>query len=359
MTVRLGKSFPALRAAEAMLSADAAMELGSPSSNPTDRETSAGVTPELRSDGAVTRSVETAHCHRQKYLYGFTPIAEVLSHVRTRATRDEIDRLRELAAEWDAIRSDVEAVLAEESGLSETIEVRELPAEYLERATRLVSDPLLQRGLGRRHALALVEIDKLIAAQRRVNLDFVDRIAAQLPDEISLDFLIEFCLSPRPQGAPVQYLQSSRDTHVFSSSSTDLRFLGSFMRPLTGDDLEWAESGGIPVMAVVSFIGYGDAPINALWSGSRAILNNGYHRVYALRQRGVRHIPVILQFATDLALEFPSRVVDLPKDYLLSHPRPVLMKDFFEEKFTKVLRVKDRLGTVIFRSDVQQRDIPC
>jgi hypothetical protein len=81
--------------------------------------------------------------------------------------------------------------------------------------------------------------------------------------------------------------------------------------------------------------------------------------VHALRQRGLRHIPAVLQFATDHALEFPSRVVDLPKDYLLSHARPSLMKDFFDERFNLVLKVKNRLKSVTFRADVQQVEIPC
>jgi hypothetical protein len=49
----------------------------------------------------------------------------------------------------------------------------------------------------------------------------------------------------------------------------------------------------------------------------------------------------------------------LPREYLLAHPRPVLMKDFFEEKFNTVLKVKNKLKTVTFRPKVQQHDIPC
>ena len=269
----------------------------------------------------MSDAAAATHFHRQQYLYGFSPIGEVMEHVRTYGTPDEIDRLPELAAAWNAVRPDIDAVLAGEAGLSETIEVGELPPEQADVAASLVSSPLLQRGLSLGHSVALVEIDKLVAAQRRVNLDYVDRIVAGLPDEITLEFLVSLCLAPLRTGAPVQYLQSEPGTHIFSSPSTDLRFLGSFMKPLASDDLDWAESGGIPVMAIVSLVGYGDSPVNVLWSGSRAVLNNGFHRVYALRQRGVRHIPVILQYAKDVILEFRSHVVDLPREYLLSHPR--------------------------------------
>jgi hypothetical protein len=297
--------------------------------------------------------------YRQKYLYGFSPIGEVLEYVRVHGAEGEIDRLPEIMQAWQAARPDVDAVVASEAGLSETIKLEQLPPAQAEAAAALVNDTLLQRALSPRHGVALAEIDKLVAAQRRVNLDYVERLAAGLPEEITLDFLVGFCLSPRREAAPIQHLEVGRNAYAFSSPSADLRFLGSVLRPVSEHELDGVESGGRPVLAVVSFIGYGDSPVNVLWSGSRAVLNNGFHRVYALRQRGVSHLPVIVQYATDPLLEFPSHLIDLPRQYLLSHPRPALMKDFFVDSFNTVLKIKDSLKTVIFRPEMQQYDIPC
>lgn len=307
----------------------------------------------------MSQANSIAHHHRQKYLYGFSPIGEVMDYVRVYGTPDEIERLPELVAAWNAIRPDIDSVRAAEAGVSETIAITELPPDQAAAATQLVSSPFLKRGINLRHSVALVEIDNLIAAQRGVNLDYVDRIVERLPEEITLEFLVGFCLAPWHEGAPVRHFQSEPGAHVFSSPSADLRFLGSFVKPITDEDLDWVESGGIPAMAIVSVIGYGDSPVNALWSGSRAVLNNGFHRVYALRRRGVQHIPIILQFATDVVMDFPSRVIDLPREYLLTNPRPALMKDFFDERFNMVLKVKNRLKTVTFHPEVQQREIPC
>jgi hypothetical protein len=60
------------------------------------------------------------HFHRQQYLFGFAPIAEVVQHVRTQAARGEIERLPDIVAAWNAIRPDIDAVLSGEAGLSET-----------------------------------------------------------------------------------------------------------------------------------------------------------------------------------------------------------------------------------------------
>lgn len=269
-----------------------------------------------------------------------------------------MDRLPQITAAWNEIRPDIEALLTAEAGISETIRIADLPPEKAAEASSITDDKLLRRGFNLATAVVLVEIDKLIAAQRAVNLDQVDQIAAGFPEELTLDFLLDFCLSPKRPVAPIQHLELGQYAHAFSSPSPDLRYLGSFLKTLTPADLEYAEHGGIPVFAIVSFIGYGDSPVNVLWNGSRAVLNNGFHRVYALRQRGVRDIPVILQLATNVPLEFPPQVVDLPREYLLGHPRPVLMKDFFEERFNLVLRVKNRLRTVTIRSDVARYDVP-
>ena len=50
----------------------------------------------------------------------------------------------------------------------------------------------------------------------------------------------------------------------------------------------------------------------------------------------------MIQHVGNPQLEFPPQVAGLPKEYLLGVPRPVVMKDFFEEGFTITLRVRDR-----------------
>src|SRR5205807_9374659 len=121
---------------------------------------------------------------------------------------------------------------------------------------------------------------------------------------------------------------------------------------------EHAVSGGLPAAAVISFIGYGGAPINVLLSGGRIVLNNGFHRVYALRTMGVVEIPVVIQHVGNPQLEFPPQVAGLPKEYLLGVSRPVVMKDFFEDGFTISLKVRDRIKMVTVGIVLNQYDIP-
>jgi hypothetical protein len=112
------------------------------------------------------------------------------------------------------------------------------------------------------------------------------------------------------------------------------------------------------VAAVIAFVGYGGSPINVIAANGRLVLNNGFHRVYALRSLGVTHIPVVIQQATNVRLEFPPAVAGLPREYLLGTPRPVLMKDFFHDDFCISLRVRDRLKVVTVGINLGQHEIP-
>ena len=95
-----------------------------------------------------------------------------------------------------------------------------------------------------------------------------------------------------------------------------------------------------------------------LQAGQRVVLNNGFHRVYALRSLGVTHLPVVVQQIRNGHLEFPANVLGLPREYLLSDPRPVLIKDFFEPDFAITLKVRERIKTVTLGMNLGQHDVP-
>jgi hypothetical protein len=105
-------------------------------------------------------------------------------------------------------------------------------------------------------------------------------------------------------------------------------------------------------------VGYGTAPVNVLYAGGRLILNNGFHRVFALRSIGITKIPVVVQHIRNPQLEFPPQVVGLPKEYLLTHPRPVLVGDFFKDDLAITLKVRDRIKTVTVNVVAGQHDVP-
>jgi hypothetical protein len=223
----------------------------------------------------------------------------------------------------------------------------------------MLDSDLVRKAFQLQFDVGVVEIDKLVAAQRTVNLEYVDQLREEFKEDLSFDGLATICLSSDRKVTPIQHLELGQNIHAFSSPSSDLRFLGSFLIDnLAPELLTYAQGGGSPAAAVISFIGYGAYPINVLKTGPRIVLNNGFHRVYALRSLGVVKIPVLIQRADNWQLEFPGQVGGIPRDYLLGQARPVLMKDFFVDDLTATIRVKNRMKLVTIGSNVGQHDVP-
>lgn len=299
------------------------------------------------------------HSFRQRYLYAFATQAEIVHHVRTQCLDEERNRLDQILNDWQKLQPKVAQIMQNEIGQPESIQVKDIPNEYHAVIERIANDSLFQKTFSTLPiGFAIVETDKLVAAQRTVHLDYVDRLVSSYPKSPSLSDLLQICVSPKRKMDPIQHLEVAPNTHVFSSPNSDVRFLGAFVKQLTEDDLNYAVMGGVPAAAIIAFVGYGGAPINVLKAANRIVLNNGFHRTYALRSIGVREIPVVIQLVQNIQLEFPPQVSGLPREYLLNVARPVLLKDFFEPDFAITLKVRERVRTVTVGVALNQYDVP-
>jgi hypothetical protein len=129
---------------------------------------------------------------------------------------------------------------------------------------------------------------------------------------------------------------------TYSSLSLDLRFLGGFPKELTEGDISVAHTGGRPVAVIALLVGFGAAPINAFQVGARLVLANGFHRVFALRSEGIAKVPIVVRHVANPEIEFPDQFLGLSKSYLLESRRPVLIRDFFDERLTLDVHLKPR-----------------
>lgn len=164
------------------------------------------------------------HSFRQRYLYGFAPQAEVFHHVRTQALESEVARWPEILTSWTALQPTISALAERERGLAETIQLAPLPPDCQPTVNAICADPLFQKTFAH-HAISfqMVEVDKLIAAQRSVNLDYVERLQTSYPAQPTMAELMDICLSPTRVMEPIQHLEVAPNTHVFSSPNSDIR----------------------------------------------------------------------------------------------------------------------------------------
>jgi hypothetical protein len=292
----------------------------------------------------------------QLYLYAFTTQREVNQYIRTRISKSGNMPPEEILGAWRNIQVKVRSVVESEANLASSINFKTLDPNDHPRLKEILMSPGMSKNyFATSTRFALVDVDRLIAPQRHVNLEHVKKIQSRVPKQATLDDLIEICLASGSGVEPVQHSEVGHNFHVFSSQSGDLRFLGAFVKDLQG---EIAEQGGVPAGGIVAFVGYGASEINVYEVGSKMILNNGFHRVYALRQMGFKELPVLVQEIKNPSLEVPGSILGVSSGYLLNHSRPVLLKDFFDEGFAIKLKVPKTVRTVKVRVMTEQFDLP-
>ena len=106
--------------------------------------------------------------------------------------------------------------------------------------------------------------------------------------------------------------------------------------------------------------GFSSNFLNAVYAENRLILNNGNHRAYALRSLGVTHAPCIIQHVPSrdqLGVVAASAVRSDP-DLYLKHPRPMMLKDYFNPKLHKVVPVHRRVRQVSVRFEAEENYAP-
>ena len=284
--------------------------------------------------------------YRYRILMGALQRINLISTVRLWCISAELQRLDAITQAWAAASARMTQLAQTEAGEPDTVVMSDLPAEAHARLAEISSDRLFRASFSALPtSFKFVEIDKLVAPQRDVNLDYVNELRARIPGG-DADKLLEFCVGPRSTPPEWKILQTAQNQLIVTSKSLDLRCLGGFRKPLSEEDIAVAHGGGQPVEVVTLLIGYGAAPINVFQVGSRLVLGNGFHRVVAMRAEGIAKIPVVVQHVAQPEIEFPDQYLGLTRAYLVEDPRPVMIKDFFDDALTIELRLAPRRKTV-------------
>src|SRR5260221_987734 len=119
-----------------------------------------------------------------------------------------------------------------------------------------------------------VEIDKLVASQRSVHLQYVEKVTERFKKEGN--DLIKFCIAPWQDTTPVVTGRTAQNAFTASSENPGLRFLGAYEQQYKDGLIDGQTPGGQPVRAIVLVLGYGHSTVNAFRAGKRSILNNGF-----------------------------------------------------------------------------------
>ncbi|HEX7084792.1 MAG TPA: hypothetical protein VF198_00405 [Vicinamibacterales bacterium] len=286
------------------------------------------------------------------YLTGRPPLRDFIRYVRHQAVDPPGEGT--LADEWRAAADVVRALEREEAGVADDPPIDRMGPDYEPLLVEFLASPLVRHGFNTVPTeVAFVELDRLVVWQKHIDLTFVRRLEQKLGPAPDDEAVFRACLLDDRLHPPVRWSRVHRDRWVFTSTSNDLRFLGT-MR-LEADNIRNYPPPGDLVGIVGIAVGFGSNFVNAIRAENRLILNNGSHRAYALRNLGITRVPCIIQHVSlreELDLIGPAELRRDP-DLYLKNPRPPMLKDYFNPKLRRVMPVHRRVRqvTVTFSID--------
>lgn len=292
---------------------------------------------------------------RRVRLLGQPHLQDYLDFVREKTIDGHLADVRALADEWRAANDYYYELEQSEAGVADEIEVLDLDpaceplAEELERSARFRAafDALPV-------TLALVELDRLIVTQQSVALGFADGLKDRIGPKSDPKALFRFCQPMERREAAVTTQRLEVNRYLFTSESSDFRAHETVL--LAGAQLSGLDADDPVVAGVCAPIGFGSNFLNAIRSDDRIVLQNGYHRAYALRGAGVTHAVCAIQEVTrrdELKLVAAEAVTEAPEFYFRA-ARPPLLKDFFDPKIRKVLNVRKMRRMIEVKLDVRE-----
>lgn len=281
------------------------------------------------------------------WLLGQPHLADYLDFVKAKAVGGAAIPARRLADEWRAANDYYYDLEQKEAGEADRLECRPLPPELRPLARKARAHSWFREAFGTLPSrIMMVELDRLIVTQTHIERPFADLLSGGLGAKPDAETLFHLCLPLDRPSPPVRVQRLASDRYLFSSGSTDFRAHAA--RLLGAEDLKRLVSFGPVSAAFVLPVGFGCNFMSAVRSGGRAVLQNGYHRAYALRALGITHAPCIVTDVTrkdELKVAAGEPVSEDPEFYFAAR-RPPLLRDYFDPKIRKVLPIV-RMETVI------------
>jgi hypothetical protein len=264
-----------------------------------------------------------------------------------------------LAAGWRAAQDRLARLRRAEEDWADDVRPLPLPAGLEPLAAGVAADPVFQTAFADVPSrVALVELDRLVVTQKAIHLAQVRRLKDRLGTDPTPEQVFRVCLPADHPTADWRVSRVGSDAVVFVSHSDDLRFHEAVV--LAPGQVTGHRPFG-PVAGVVGLVvGFGSGYLNVIACEGRLVLNNGYHRAYALRELGVTHVPAVVQQvrrADELGAAAGGPLRRNPDPYLRS-PRPPVLKDYFDPELRSVVRLVPTARHVRVRYTVEEVDLP-
>jgi len=288
---------------------------------------------------------------------GWTPRQKIKYYIKNECIEDEANNLPQFVEKSEAAIHTVNGLVRTEAGIEKTIHTFPLSENLREKTKHITQEQVFKNTIENTpYEFKMVEIDKLITSQGVVFLDFVEKLKQSFPQNPSAEQLFDICLTLTKEYAPISRLKANENTYIYASDSADFRVIGVFPKPVKDYQLSSDLITGIPVRSVIVLLGYGLPVATAVEVDKKIFLINGFHRLYALAEMGVKEVPLLIHKITDQFDLSPYK--PYITEFLFNHPRPPLMKDFFNPDLTLEIKTIPRRKTIKVQVNHESFDVP-
>ena len=275
------------------------------------------------------------------WLLGQPHLQDYLSFCESKVVGGERLDGRALADEWRTANDYYYDLETAEAGIADAIACRPLDRRLSSLAAKLEANDWFQSSFDNLpYSIELVELDKLVVSQIQVERGHVQAAVARLGSRPSPAELFQFCLPIERELPPVAITRLASNRYQFTSPSSDFRQHDPVL--LRGADIAHLKLPGPATSLLGISVGFGSNFLSGIRSGSRVLLQNGYHRAYALRSAGITHAWCVIELVTrkdELRLTATQEVAADPEFYFAAK-RPPVLRDYFDPQIAKRLKVK-------------------
>jgi len=315
--------------------------------------------PTDRADAKTIAGPTGVEANENIYLLGRPTLGKFLRFMSQQSADPASKDEGALTDEWRAAQEHVGTLAKDEAGIADYPPIGRLDSRLEVVRNELMQDPLIVHGFNTVPSnIVMVPLDRLVVYQKHIDLAHVDRVKNNLGPAPGDEEIFRLCLPADHPQPPMKWARAHNNSYVFISPSNDLRFLR--VMPLQAQHITNYPPPGTLAGVVGVAVGFGSNFLNAIHAENRLILNNGSHRAYALRDLGFTHAPCIVQFVScrdELDVVASSDLRENP-DLYLKHPRPPMLKDYFDPKLRKITPVRRRLRQVTVRFEVDEAFVP-
>lgn len=290
------------------------------------------------------------------WLLGQSPLRRFLAYVEKECAENVVRA--SLVDDWRTARDYYRELEHRERGFADQGDHRPIDETLYALAAQVEAEPSYRDAFDTLPTgIEMVELDRLVVHQWQVTHSHAEQVQRRLGPSPDHEAVFRTCLPLEHNRRNIRMERLDSRRYAFHGESEDF----GFHEPALLEPEEVCHERFGPVAVILGLVlGFGSNFFSAVRIGDRVILNNGYHRAYALRALGITHAPCAVEKAVnvdELAVAVNPRVAEDAAFYA-GASRPPLFKDFFDPRICRSLPSRSLVRRIEVSFEIRESLVP-